>query len=284
MILVTGATGELGQLVVEALLKRVAASEIAVAVRNPAKAGKFRDLGIDIRVADYDKPETWTSALRGIDKVLLISANEVGRRLAQHKTVIEAAKAEGVKFIAYTSLLHADRSPLELAEEHRATEALIEESKIPYVILRNGWYLENYAGVLQNALSQGALYGAAKEGRISAASRADFAEAAAVVLSTKGPLKKVYELAGDKGFTLSELASLLSSRGNKTVRYTNLSESEYKAALVGVGLPEGFAHILADADTGISKGALHDESGDLRALIQRDTESLNRFVERILPH
>ncbi len=144
MIVVTGATGQLGRLVIDALLKRVPAEHIVAAVRNVEKAQPLAELGVHVRQANYDDPDSWQAALQGAEKVLLISSSEIGQRVNQHRAVIEAAKRQGVALLAYTSLLHADSSPLGLAQEHRETEALIHASGVPYVLLRNGWYTENY--------------------------------------------------------------------------------------------------------------------------------------------
>ncbi len=179
MIAVTGATGQLGRLVIDALLKKVAADTLVAAVRTPAKASDIAARGVHVREADYNRPETLTAALQGVDKLLLISGSEVGQREAQHRAVIDAAKAAGVKFIAYTSLLHADKSPLSLGAEHRATEALLAASGVPYALLRNGWYTENYTASIAPALAHHAFLGAAEQGRIASAARRDYADAAA---------------------------------------------------------------------------------------------------------
>lgn len=271
MILVTGATGQLGQLVIQSLLKKVPASQVAVAVRNVQKAQSLKDLGIEVREADYNKPETWVSALKGIQKVLLISGNEVGSRLPQHKTVIDAAKKAGtVDLLAYTSLLRADTSPLILGQEHKETEKLIKESGLRYSVLRNGWYTENYVGSAKAAIQHGAVFGSAKDGRIASASREDYAEAAAQVLTLQNP-KGIYELAGDTSYSLSELAAEISKQSGKEIQYNNLPEADYAALLVKVGLPEGFAGVLAQSDSAAAAGGLYDESHELSQLIGRKT-------------
>jgi NAD(P)H dehydrogenase (quinone) len=275
MIVITGATGKLGHHVVTQLLNHVPAAELAVAVRNPSKAhATYGALGIEIRQGDYAEPQSWPAALAGAHKVLLISSSEVGQRATQHQTVIDAAKAAGVQLLAYTSILHADRSGLALAAEHQQTEAALRASGVPSVVLRNGWYLENYSENLQAALTHGAWLGSAGNGRIAAAARADFAAAAVAVLTTAGHAGKVYELAGDQAFTLSELAAMLSKLVGKSIVYQDMPASALQEVLVGAGLPAGFAHILADADVGISRGELDDTSGDLRRLIGRPTTTL----------
>lgn len=281
MIAITGATGQLGQHVIETLLKTVPASQIVAIVRNPAKATALSQQGITVRQADYSDEAAFTTALQGIDKLLLISSSEVGQRAPQHRNVINAAKAAHVKFIAYTSLLHADRSPLGLADEHVATEKMLAESGIAYALLRNGWYTENYLASAPAALEHGVFIGAAGEGKIASATRADYA-AAARVISEDGHAGKIYELAGDAGWTLSQLAAELAKQSGKKVVYQNLSEADFAAALKGVGLPAGLADMLADSDVGASKGGLFDDSHTLSKLIGRPTTSLADSVKGIV--
>lgn len=282
MIAITGATGQLGQHVIESLLKTVPASQIVAIVRNPAKATALSQQGIIVRQADYSDEAALTAALQGIDKLLLISSSEVGQRAPQHRNVINAAKAAHVKFIAYTSLLHADTSPLGLADEHVATEKMLAESGIGYALLRNGWYTENYLASAPAALEHGVFIGAAGEGKIASATRADYAAAAARVISEDGHSGKTYELAGDAGWTLSQLAAELAKQSGKKVVYQNLSEADFAAALKGVGLPAGLADMLADSDTGASKGGLFDDSHTLSKLIGRPTTSLADSVKGIV--
>ncbi|AST67713.1 NAD(P)-dependent oxidoreductase [Kosakonia cowanii] len=282
MIALTGATGQLGQFVVEALLKTVPAKEIVAIVRNPAKAEALSKQGLIVRQGDYNDQAALTQALAGVEKLLLISSSEVGQRAAQHRNVINAAKAAGVKFIAYTSLLHADTSPLGLHVEHVETEKLLAESGIPFALLRNGWYSENYLASAPAALAHGVFIGAAGEGKIASATRADYAAAAARVISEEGHAGKVYELAGDSAWTLSELAALLSEASGKKVVYQNLSEADFAAALKGAGLPDGLAEMLADSDIGASKGGLFDDSQTLSKLIGRPTTSIADSVNDLL--
>lgn len=279
MIVVTGASGQLGRLVVAALLKKMPANEIAVAVRSPEKVADLAALGVQVREADYDKPATLVSAFKGADKLLLISANEVGRRLPQHRAVIDAAKQAGVGLMAYTSILHADTSPLPLATEHKQTEQLIRASGIPFVLLRNGWYTENYLGSVASALQLGAVFGSAGEGRISSAARSDYAEAAAIVLSREDQAGRIYELAGDESYSLAEFAAEIATHSGKNVIYKDLPEAEYKAALVGAGLPEWLATLLAESDVGAAKGGLFDGSRQLSQLIGRPTTPLAELVQ-----
>ena len=273
MIAVTGATGQLGRIVIDALLKKVPAGEIVAAVRTPAKAADLAAQGVIVRQADYSQPETLRAAFAGVDKLLLISGSEVGQREAQHKAVIEAAQAAGVGFIAYTSLLHADTSPLGLGAEHRATEALLKASGIPFALLRNGWYTENYAASIPPALAHHAFIGAAGEGRIASAARQDYAEAAAEVMTREDQAGNVYELSGDDSYTLAQFAAEIAAQSGEKVDYVNLSQADFAAALKGAGLPEGLAEMLADSDAGAEKGGLFDDSHQLSKLIGRPTTS-----------
>jgi len=278
MIVVTGATGQLGRLVIATLLKTVPAAKIVAAVRNPEKAKDFAESGIQVRYADYSQPASWDDVLKGANKVLLISSSEIGQRVNQHRTVIDAAKRCGIKLLAYTSVLHADTSMLGLAAEHRETEALLSASGVPFVLLRNGWYTENYTAGVPAALAHGCVYGCAGDGRISSAARADYAEAAAVVLTSDNQAGRVYELAGDTSYTLTELAAEISRQSGKNIGYVNLPQAEYKDILIKVGLPEVIAELLADSDNGASQNALFDDSRQLSTLITRGTTPLTSTV------
>jgi len=279
MIAITGATGQLGRLVIQTLLKSVPAGEIVAAVRNPQKANDLAALGIQVRHADYDQADTLVKAFQGADKLLLISASEIGRRLPQHRAAIDAAKKAGVGLLAYTSILRADTSPLPLAAEHKATEALIQASGIPSVVLRNGWYSENYLASVPAALQYGVLLGSAGEGHIASAARLDYAEAAAAVLTKSNQAGLVYELAGDESYTLAEFAQEIARQFGKNVAYQNLPEAEFKVALVNAGLPEGIATLLSESDVGASKGGLFDDSRQLNQLIGRPTTPIATQVK-----
>lgn len=281
MILVTGASGQLGRLVIDSLLEKTAASNIVAAVRSPEKVADLAEKGVQVRQADYTDQDSLVAAMQGVEKVLLISSSEVGQRTAQHNNIINAAKQAGVSLIAYTSILKADTSPLILAEEHVATEKLLAESGVPHVLLRNGWYSENYTMSVATALEYGVV-GCAGDGKLATASRADFAAAAAAVLVNDGQAGKVYELAGDNAFTLSEYAAVISKVTGKTVAYQNVPEAEYTKILVGAGLPEGFAAILADSEAGASKGGLFSESKDLSTLIGRPTTPIEDSIKAAL--
>lgn len=278
-IAVTGATGQLGRLVIQALQAKLPSSQIIALVRNPDKAS---DLGVTIRKADYADPATLSNAFEGIDSLLLISSNEIGQRVQQHRNVIEAAKAAGVKHLVYTSLLRADTSPLSLAAEHLTTETELKASGLPYTILRNGWYTENNTASVPGAVASETLIGSAGTGRISGATRADFAEAAAVALTQEGHEGKTYELAGDKAYTLADLAAEISSQSGKTIPYKDLPEADYAAALKSFGIPNDFADALASWDVDAAGNALLDEGKQLSALIGRPTTPLSEAVKASL--
>lgn len=279
MIAVTGATGNLGRLVVNDLLDRgVPPSEIVAAVRSPDKAANLADRGVDVREADYDQPDTLDTAFEGVDRLLLISSSEVGQRVEQHQNVVDAAEAHDVDLFVYTSMLRADASPMELATEHVATEEYLQASDLSVTLLRNGWYIENYTEQLDQALDQGAFIGSAGDGRISGATRADYAAAAATVLTEDGHADERYELGGDEAFTMDELADVVTDLSGTEVVYRDLPVEDYQQALVDAGLPEPQADVFADADQGIAEGHLYTESDDLRRLIGRPTTPLEEAV------
>jgi NAD(P)H dehydrogenase (quinone) len=279
-IAITGATGHLGRLVVSRLKAKMPAGNVLALARTPAKAS---DLGVAVRQADYGRPETLGQALQGVGALLLISSSEVGQRARQHKNVIDAAKKYGVKRIVYTSLLHADTSPIRsLADEHRATEIELTASGIPFTILRNGWYTENYTASVPAALAGGAFVGSAGNGRISSATRADYADAAVTVLTTAGHDGKTYELAGDQAYTLSDLAAEISRQTGRAIPYKDLPEAEYASVLVGVGLPAPAARAYASFDVGASQGALFEDGRQLSRLIGRATTPLSAAVAEAL--
>lgn len=281
MIAVTGATGQLGSLVVEKLLKQVPAQQVVAAVRSVEKAAAFAETGVQVRHADFNQPQTLQAAFAGIDKLLLISSSEIGQRAAQHAAAIDAAKAAGVSLIAYTSLLHADTTPLRLRTEHVATEGYLRASGVPFVLLRNGWYTENFTPAIQPALQQGAFIGASKDGAFSAASRADYAAAAAVVLTSAGHEGQTYELAGDIAFTRAQFAAEVSRQTGTPVGYHDLPELEY-AQILKTFLPEALADILADAEAHAANGALEDGSRTLSRLIGRATTPLAKVIAAAL--
>ncbi|MFB8102312.1 SDR family oxidoreductase [Streptomyces sp. NPDC056007] len=281
-IVVTGATGELGRLVIDELLATVPAGEIVAVVRNKEKAAPLAAKGVELRIADYDRPETLAEAFRADDRVLLISGSEVGKRVAQHSALIEAAKAVGVAQLAYTGILGGPDADFQLADEHKATEQLILDSGLPYTFLRNGWYTENYTANLAPVLEHGAVVANAGEGRIASASRADYAAAAAAVVTGEGHLGKAYELSGDTAWSLAEYAAVVSEATGKEIAYKEVPASVHQEILVGAGLPEGFAAILTDVDEAIARGRLAGTSGDLSRLIGRPTTPLATTVRTAL--
>jgi NAD(P)H dehydrogenase (quinone) len=279
-IAITGATGKFGGLVVNTLKSKTQTAKIIALARTPGKAA---DLGVQVREADYSKPDTLETALAGVETLLLVSSNEIGQRTAQHRNVIEAAKKAGVQWIVYTSLLHAERSAIKsLSVEHLATEADLKASGVPFTLLRNGWYTENYTVSVAGAVAGGAFLGSAGDGKISSAARADYAEAAAAVLTGEGHKGKVYELAGDEAYTLSDLAAEISRQTGKTIPYKNLTEAEYAAALVGKGFPAAVAQALANFDAGAAQGALFDDGHQLSKLVGHSTTPLATSVANAL--
>lgn len=279
---VTAASGQLGRLAVAALVERTGADSVAAVVRDPAKASALFPEGVAIRQGDYTRPETLDAAFSGAERVLLISSNALGERVAQHRNAIEAAQRVGIKRLAYTSVLHADVSRLALAEEHRRTEALIAASGLPHTLLRNGWYTENYAASIPPALQHGAFIGAAQDGRIASAARGDYALAAAIALLNDEGEQVVHELAGDESYTLAEFAAELSRQAGRAVPYVDMPDAEFRAALTGAGLPDGLAGLLADSDAAAAQGALFDGSRQLSRLIGRPTTPFGETIAQAL--
>ncbi|MEV4458039.1 SDR family oxidoreductase [Microbispora sp. NPDC049633] len=282
MIVVTGATGHLGRLVIEELAARVPAARIVAAVRSPEKAADLAGRGVQVREADYDRPATLGPAFEGAAKVLLISGSEPGRRLAQHQAVVDAAKAAGVESVAYTSILHADTTPLGLAPEHRATEEYIRASGLSFTFLRNGWYHENYVATARQGAQHGVIAGSARDGRVASAARADFAAAAAAVLTGEGHRGAVYELSGDVAWSLPELAGLVAELSGAPVEYRDLPVAEYAKVLEAAGLPGPVAAMFAQTDADIADGWLGDTPGDLSRLIGRPTTPLRDTLAEAL--
>lgn len=272
-LFVTGSTGQLGRLVIEELLKRVPASSIVAGVRSPDHevARQFCARGVEIRVADYSRPDTLTTAFEGIDRLLMISSTAGDDRVAQHRNVINAAKAANISLVAYTSLLHADTSTSGLAEDHKDTEAELRASGLPFVLLRHGWYTENHTPSVPPALQYGAVIGCAGQGRFSSATRADYAAADAAVLTMDGQEGRVYELAGDESYDLTDLANTIASAAGRPVTYQDMPKAKFKQALIGMGLPDVLAELISDADIDASKGELEDHGRQLRALLGRPT-------------
>ena len=278
-IAIAAASGQLGRLVVQSLKSRAPHEDLVALVRSPEKAA---GLGIPVREADYDRPETFVRSLAGVDTLLLISGPVPGARVAQHRNVIDAAKRAGVQRIVYTSAIHADVSPLDIAADHRAAEADIMASGVAYTILRNGWYTENYASAISGALASGAVLGSADGARISSATRADYAEGIAVVLAGTGHEGTIYELAGDEAWTMSDLAAEIGRQSGRTVVYRDLPPAEYAAILVSFGIPADVAQAIAGWDVAAAQGALFDDSRTLSRLIGRPTTPLAVAVAELI--
>lgn len=283
-ILVTGTSGHLGRLVVESLLENgTAPGDIVATARDLSTIADLAERGVTTRSADYSDPASLDAAFAGVDRALLVSGSEVGQRVTQHTNVIDAAKRAGVELLAYTSIPKADTTSLGLAVEHRETEKVLAASGVPYALLRNGWYFENYTAQIPVQLEHGVVFGAAGAGKVSGASRSDYAAAAAAVLVADGQAGQTYELGGEPAFTLAEYAAALAAASGKEVAYQDLTPPDYAAALASNGVPQQFADLLADSDRGIAAGELYVDSGDLTKLIGRPTTSLADAVAAALP-
>jgi NAD(P)H dehydrogenase (quinone) len=280
MIVVTGATGQLGRLVVDGLLAKT--SQVVAAVRDPRKAGDLAARGVQVREADYDRPETLATAFAGAEKVLLISSSTPGQRLAQHEAVVKAAQEAGARHLVYTSVLAADTTKLFVAPDHKATEQVIRDAGIPFTFLRNGWYTENYAQTVQQALATGSFAGSAGEAGLGAVPRIDFAEAAVAVLTGDGHAGKTYELAGDRPWNYADFAAAITEAAGTPVTYQDVSPQQHRQLLVAAGLPEPVADMLVDADRGIRDGELAATTGDLSSLIGRPTTPLADAVAALV--
>jgi NAD(P)H dehydrogenase (quinone) len=283
-LIIVGATGQLGRLTVENLLERgVPAREIIATGRNLARLEDLADRGVTVRAADYDDPASLRAAFVGATRLLLVSSGPGDTRVEQHRNAVEAARDAGVSLLAYTSIVNAPASSLLIAHDHQATEALLAASGVPFVMLRNSWYIENYTARLADILERGTLAGSAGDGRVSGATRADYAEAAAAVLTGDGHENRAYELGGDTAFTLAELAAEITAQSGTEVRYTDMPQAEYVSVLTLHGLPPAHAEILADADRGLRAGELRTDSGDLRCLLGRPTTPLADAIAAALP-
>lgn len=282
MIAICGAAGNMGQHVIEQLLKRTDATNIVVIARHAQTINRVPNAAIEVRQADYLDVTSLALALSGIDKVLLISSSEVGTLAEPHFNVIAAAQQVGITHFVYTSLLHADQSGIAMAQEHVFTEQALFKSGLTYTILRNGWYTEHYTNSLKSALSQNTLIGAAGEGKISSALTCEYAEAAAIVLTTPAHENKIYELAGDQAFTMNELAAEVSKQTGKNMVYLNLEEPDYREKLIHIGIEPAIANLMVNADMGAANGALFDDSGTLQQLLGRHTVSLEQAVKDAL--
>ena len=282
MIVVTGATGRLGQLVIDGLLQRVPPAQIIAAVRTPAKAASLTARGVTVRAADYNEPGQLSSAFTGADRVLLISSNDPRQSVTQHTAVIEAVRQAGAGLLAYTSLWHADTSTLLTAVPHRLTEPVIRDSGVPYTFLRNNLYTDHYAPQIKLAAKSGIFVGSAGTGRVASATRADYAAAAVAVLTGNGHENKVYELGGDVAWSYAELVAVLSKVTGHEIAYQSIPPAEHHKLLVTAGIPPVAADLFIDTYTGIADGRLADTPGHLRALIGHPTTSLADAVAAIL--
>lgn len=278
---VTGASGQLGKFVLEELLQKVEAKDVVAIVRDPSKLADYATKGVQVRQGDYDDPASLESALAGVDRLLLISGNALGERPRQHKNVADAAKKAGVGYIAYTSILRADDTPIKLGEEHRATEATLAESGLSYDLIRNGWYNENYVGSLPAQVEAGVITGAAGQGCVSSAARADYAAGAAEVL-VNGKGGEVYELAGDESWSMEEFAAEVSRQSGKEVKYQDMDEEDYAKSLEAVGLPDYVARIVANSNASVALGALENDGRTLSGLTGRKTTPISETIAKAL--
>ena len=282
-ILVTGAGGQLGRLVIDQLIARSTGTRVAALVRSAGQADTLNRLGVEARIGDYTDGNSLDRAFAGIARLLFISSNDLLSRRAQHRNVIDAAKRAGVKLVAYTSLLHADRSPLGLGRDHRDTEADLRDSGVPFVVLRNGWYTENYTQAIPAALAHGAFLGSAGNGRIASAARRDYAEAAAaVLLSADNQAGRIYELAGDDAYTLPQFVAEIARRTGQPIAYQNLPQQAFREALQSAGLPAPVAALLADSDAGASQDGLFDDGRAMSRLIGRSTTPFAQTIAESL--
>jgi NAD(P)H dehydrogenase (quinone) len=272
-IAVTAATGHLGPLVIDELLQRVPAEQVVAVARNAEKAQPIAAMGVDVRVAAYEDPAALEAALQGVDRLLLISGSEVGKRVPQHTNVVNAAKAAGVSFIGYTSAPKASDTDLILAPEHKATEEVVQASGIPYSIMRNNWYMENYGQTVDAAKQTGEIISSSNGGRIAAVTRSELAAGHATVLTSDGHENTIYEFGADEAWTWDEFAAVLSDVLGRPVTHRNVSTEEHIAALTAAGMPAETAGFFAALDANIAGGAL-DVTPDLSRILGRPTTPL----------
>jgi NAD(P)H dehydrogenase (quinone) len=283
MITVTGATGQLGRLVVNGLLDAgVPAADLRAVVRTPAKAADLAERGVDVRQADYTDESALREAFAGTDRLFFVSGSEIGQREAQHRNVVTAAAAAGVSLVVYTSAPKADTSTLPVGPEHKVTEEALRDSGLDVVVLRNNWYLENYDAAIGQAAATGNVPGSAGEGRVWAATRADYAAAGVAVLTADRPELGVLELGGDEPFTMAQLAAEVGRQSGREVTYTDLPAEEHAAVLAGAGLPEPVIQMLVGIDAGVRAGELDVDGGALSRLTGRPTTSLAAYVSEVL--
>jgi len=281
MYAVTGSTGNFGALAIQSLLDQgITPSSIAAIARNEAKTEGLKAKGVIVRIADYNDKASLESALKGVERLLIVSGSEVGQRAEQHHNIIAAAKSAGVGRVAYTSITQAATSTNPLASEHKATEEELKASGIEYTILRNNWYLENFAGDVAGAKQSGVIAAAVKTGKVASALRGEYAEAAVRALAGEGHVGKTYELGG-LPWSYTEFADAVSTVVGRPVQFKTITEAEKKAALVGFGLPDGMAAFYAMLDTSIENGTLSYHSDDLAKLLGRKPLSLVEGIRKI---
>lgn len=272
---ITGSTGKVAGAMLKKLKTLVDPSDIVAFARNPAKAA---DLGVEVRQADYYNPGDWEPALRGIDRLVMISASEFNDREGQHANVLRGAKAAGVQHVLYTSFLHAQTSPLPITAAHKYTENLLVELDIPSTIMRDPYYTQNWTGQLPIQIERGSILGCYHDGKVTPASRADLAESLAIVTAGQGHEGKIYSLSGDEAFTFAEFAAELSRQCGKKVDYIDMSEADYAAAMIEAGVPEIPAKIQATVAEGASKGWLFDDSTTLSGVLGRPTKTVSQVL------
>jgi NAD(P)H dehydrogenase (quinone) len=282
VIVVTGASGQLGRHVIEGLLDTVPANDVVAAVRDPARVEAFAIRGVQVRRADYDEPDTLIEAFWDADRVLLISSNDYSRSAAQHSVAIEAAKRAGVTLLVYTSLTHADTTTLRAAAPHWATEQVIRNSGVPFTVLRNNVYADAFTPFMRLALTSGTLVGSAGDGGVAAATRADYAAAAVAVLTGIGHAGKVYELTADRAWRFADMAAELSKAAGRRIAFQGIPIDQHREILINIGLPALVADVFLDTTRAIAAGEVSETTGQLRALIARPTTTLAELVEQVV--
>lgn len=281
-ILVTGATGKFGSIVVESLLKRGLAAQLAVSVRNPARAGSVQERGVDVRRGDFDDSASLARAFSGIDRLLIVSTDgDNATRIRQHQTAVRAAQQAGVGWIGYTSIANASHNSLSLAEVHRATEEAIRATGIPYAFLRNNWYLENELGFVQAGLAGAPVRTSAGQGKVGWALRGDYAQAAAAVLAGSGHENVIYELSGPLA-TYADFGAALGQVLGHPVPVQLVDDAAYGESLTAAGLPGFLVAMFVGFASQIREGALAVESHDLQNLLGRPATPLREALRQLV--
>lgn len=281
-ILVTGATGEFGQDALKSLKELLPQEEIFALARNQEKATDIEEAGFKIRIGDYDQLDSLKEAFKGIDRLLFVSGNAVGSRKPQHKNVVEAAKTDGVKYIAYTSFGKADTSASPLAEEHAYTEKLINEAQIPHTFLRNNWYLENELPLLGAARQSGQLIHNGRNGKAGWALTREYAEVAARAVSGKFDFPEVLELGGPLR-SYQELGDSLAAATGKDIEVISGNAKEAAQALVdNAGLPQSVAETLVSFQQVVGSSALEVAPVDFTKYLGHPLTKLSDAIKEIL--